>query len=44
MSRFDEVQARSLSDPEGFWGEAAQGLHWDKPWDRVLNSPPGNQR
>ncbi len=37
MSRFDEVQARSLSDPEGFWGEAAQGLHWDKPWDRVLD-------
>ncbi|MDJ0935878.1 MAG: propionyl-CoA synthetase [Kiloniellales bacterium] len=42
MSRFDEVQARSLSDPEGFWGEAAQGLHWDKPWDRVLDdsNPP----
>jgi len=42
MSRFDEVQARSLSDPEGFWGEAAQGLHWEKPWDRVLDdsNPP----
>ncbi len=42
MSRFDEVQARSLSDPEGFWGEAARGLHWDKPWDRVLDdsNPP----
>ncbi len=42
MSRFDEVQARSLSDPEGFWGEAAQGLHWDKTWDRVLDdsNPP----
>lgn len=42
MSRFDEVQARSLSDPEGFWGEAARALHWEKPWDRVLDdsNPP----
>ena len=37
MSRFDEVQARSLSDPEGFWAEAAEGLHWDRRWDRVLD-------
>ena len=37
MSRFDEVQGRSLSDPEGFWGEAAEGLHWDQRWDRVLD-------
>jgi propionyl-CoA synthetase len=28
---------RSLSDPEGFWGEAAAILHWDKRWDRVLD-------
>ncbi|EPY01261.1 propionyl-CoA synthetase [Magnetospirillum fulvum] len=27
----------SLKDPEGFWGEAAQGIHWDKPWDKVLD-------
>ena len=23
-------------DPEGFWGEAAKSIHWDKPFDRVL--------
>ena len=42
MGRFDEVQGRSLSDPEGFWGEAAEGLHWDQRWDRVLDdsNPP----
>jgi propionyl-CoA synthetase len=28
---------RSLDDPEGFWGEAAQALHWDRPWERVLD-------
>jgi len=39
---YDEVYSRSLSDPEGFWGEAAQSIHWDKPWDRVLDdsNPP----
>ena len=39
---YDEVYRRSLSDPEGFWGEAAQAIHWDKPWDKVLDDsrPP----
>ncbi len=39
---YDEVYSRSLSDPEGFWGEAAQAIHWEKPWDRVLDdsNPP----
>ena len=39
---YAEIHKRSLEDPEGFWGEAAAGLHWHKPWDRVLDSsnPP----
>ncbi len=39
---YDEVYQRSLSDPEGFWAEAAQAIHWDKPWDKVLDAsrPP----
>ena len=39
---YDEVYQRSLSDPEGFWGEAARAIHWDKPWDKVLDDsrPP----
>jgi propionyl-CoA synthetase len=39
---YDEVYRRSLSDPEGFWGEAAQAIHWDKKWDKVLDDsrPP----
>jgi propionyl-CoA synthetase len=28
---------QSLDDPEAFWGEAAKGIDWDKPWDRVLD-------
>ena len=27
---------RALDDPEGFWGEVAQGLHWFKPWNKVF--------
>ncbi len=39
---YAEVYRRSLSDPEGFWGEAAQGIDWDKPWEKVLDAsaPP----
>ena len=28
---------RSLRDPDGFWGEAAEAIHWFKRWDRVLD-------
>ncbi len=40
--RYEEVYQRSLTDPEGFWGEAAQAIHWDRTWDRVLDdsNPP----
>jgi propionyl-CoA synthetase len=39
---YDEVYARSLKDPEGFWAEAAEALHWERRWDRVLDAgrPP----
>ncbi len=41
-STYDQVYARSLEDPEGFWAEAAEDIHWTKKWDRVLDSsnPP----
>ncbi|BAI72791.1 AMP-dependent synthetase and ligase [Azospirillum sp. B510] len=34
---FDQMHARSLSDPAGFWGEAAKDISWYKPWDKVLD-------
>lgn len=42
MSRFDEIYDRSLADPEAFWGEIAEAIHWDKKWDKVLDTgnPP----
>jgi len=27
---------RALDDPEGFWGEIGQELHWFKPWNKVF--------
>ena len=36
--RYSEIYQRSLRDPEAFWAEQAQALHWDKPWDKVLDS------
>ena len=35
--RYDDVYARSLSEREGFWAEAAEAIDWDKPWDKVLD-------
>jgi propionyl-CoA synthetase len=41
-SRYAETYRRSLSDPEGFWGEAARAIDWEKPWERVFDdtNPP----
>jgi len=35
--RYEEVYARSINDPEGFWGEVAEAVHWYKRWDKVLD-------
>ena len=37
---YEESYARSLNDPEGFWGDAANDVHWFK-WDRVLDRKAG---
>ena len=36
-SVYDETYARSMRDPEGFWAAAAEDIHWDRRWDRVLD-------
>ncbi|MBU2603920.1 MAG: propionyl-CoA synthetase [Actinobacteria bacterium] len=36
-ANYAEVFSRSLEDPEGFWAEAAEAIHWDKKWDAVLD-------
>jgi propionyl-CoA synthetase len=33
---------RSIKVPDGFWGEQAKLIHWEKPFDKVLSydNPP----
>jgi propionyl-CoA synthetase len=44
-SQYDEMYRRSIEDRENFWAEAAAGLDWHKPWDKVLDdsNPPFNR-
>ncbi|NOZ22541.1 MAG: acetate--CoA ligase [Planctomycetes bacterium] len=42
--RTGEIREKSWEDPEDFWGNAAKGLHWFKPWDRVLEWEPPNAK
>jgi propionyl-CoA synthetase len=40
-SRYHEVHARSLADPEGFWGEAARAIDWIEPAGKVFDPAMG---
>ncbi len=38
IKSFDEYKKmydKSISDPDGFWGEVAEGYHWNKKWNKV---------
>jgi propionyl-CoA synthetase len=36
MSRYSEFHRRSIADREGFWGEQARRVHWNKAYTKVL--------
>jgi propionyl-CoA synthetase len=36
-SLYDQVYARWITDPIGFWAEAAEEIHWYRKWDKVLD-------
>ncbi|HKT00274.1 MAG TPA: propionyl-CoA synthetase [Rugosimonospora sp.] len=42
MSGYREAYERSMSDPEGFWRDAAEAIDWVRPPDRILDAsrPP----
>src|SRR5512138_414142 len=40
-SRYHEVHARSLADPEGFWAEAAREIDWIEPAKKVFDPSLG---
>jgi propionyl-CoA synthetase len=41
-SDYEGVYARAQGDPEGFWAEAAEAIHWERRWDRGFDDsrPP----
>ena len=45
--QYDALYARSLGDPAAFWGEIAEGFHWDRcggreggRWEGVAGGKP----
>src|SRR2546423_336707 len=40
-SRYMEVYARSMRDPEGFWGEASQAIDWYEPASKIFDKNAG---
>ncbi len=41
MDQYEAMWTRAKDDPEGFWAEQARALHWDRPWEKVLDwNPP----
>ena len=41
MSRYHAIYQQWKDDPEGFWGEAAQAVSWDKPFTSVFDPSMG---
>src|SRR5439155_26163539 len=37
-SAYEETYARWREDPERFWAEAAEAVHWYRKWDTVLDA------
>ncbi|MGI9534163.1 MAG: AMP-binding protein, partial [Thermodesulfobacteriota bacterium] len=35
--KYKKIYKKSIEDPVGFWGEAAENVHWYKKWDKVLD-------
>jgi len=38
LNAYGDAYRRALEDPEGFWGERAEALHWERRWERVLDA------
>jgi acetyl-CoA synthetase len=36
MEEYEALYRQSIADPEAFWADAAENLHWFRRWDKVL--------
>jgi len=37
MSKYLDIHRRSIENPSDFWAEAAEGIDWERRWDKVLD-------
>jgi acetyl-CoA synthetase len=37
LAEYEQLWQRAKDDPEAFWAAEAKGLHWFKPWHKVLD-------
>jgi len=37
VDEYNEIYKKSIEDPEKFWAEKAEELHWFKKWDKVMD-------
>jgi acetyl-CoA synthetase len=42
-AQYEQMYQRSVEDPEGFWGEIAEGFVWKKKWDQVMDCSFGKE-
>ena len=35
--KFQETYKQSMDHPQEFWAKAAEGIDWERPWDKVLD-------
>ncbi len=35
LDQYREMYQRSIDDPDGFWGEIAEGFYWKEKWSKV---------
>lgn len=38
QSRYEEMYAQSIENPDAFWSEQGKRLHWSKPYSKVKNT------
>src|SRR6185503_13108956 len=36
MAEYEAMSRRAAEDPDGFWAEIARELHWQTPWQKVV--------
>ena len=36
VEEYKRLHLKSLEEPDAFWGDVANELHWFKPWDKVM--------